>query len=91
MYKLLHVLFGWDYVAWRNSADQGIARVYEGKCGRVYYWRYRSTRLFDIIEKPEHVLWLTCDPSRYFPLQHTVREALIKRVKETPFQQKGQQ
>ncbi len=66
IYKLLNRIFGWDYVAWKNHADQGIARVHVDWTGRVYYWRYKSTRVTDDIA-PENVRWLTCHPSKYFP------------------------
>lgn len=67
IYKLLHKLFGWDYVAWQNSASQGIARVHVSADGIVWYWRYKSTQLPDQILRPQQVLWLTCHPAKYFP------------------------
>lgn len=67
MYRLLHRLFGWDYIAWENNADEGIARVHVDGGGRVFYWRYKSTNVADIIKRPEQVLWLTCKPEKYFP------------------------
>lgn len=67
IYTFLHRLFGWDYIQWRNSVDQGIARVRVDGAGRVWYWRYRITRLADRIEHPGQVLWLTCHPKKYFP------------------------
>jgi hypothetical protein len=67
IYALLHKLFGWDYIQWRNSADAGVARVRVDGMGRVWYWRYRSIKLVDYIKKPEQVLWLTCSPVKYFP------------------------
>jgi hypothetical protein len=27
MHKILNWLFGWDYIAWKNGAGQGIARL----------------------------------------------------------------
>jgi hypothetical protein len=67
IYRLLHRLFGWDYIAWHNITDQGIARVQVDWTGRVWYWRYKSIMVTDFIEDPSHVLWLTCPPSKYFP------------------------
>lgn len=68
MYKLLHKLFGWDYIAWQNSADNGIARVRTGGDGTSYYFRYKVTQLIDLIKTPESVkVWLTCPSSKYFP------------------------
>lgn len=64
-YKLKHFLFGWDYIVWKNSADGGIARVHVDKTGRVWYWRYKITRLIDYIDSPSQVHWLTCHPSKY--------------------------
>lgn len=66
IYTILHLLFGWDYIQWRNSVDQGIARVRTDGFGRVWYWRYASTRVADVIATPEQVLWLTCSPDKYF-------------------------
>ena len=66
IYSILHLLFDWDYIQWRNSVDQGIARVRVDGMGRVWYWRYRSTGVADVIARPEQVLWLTCKPNKYF-------------------------
>jgi len=66
IYKILHLLFGWDYIQWENSADEGIARVFVEGSGRVVYWRYRTTKVMDEIREPEQVKWLTCSPGKYF-------------------------
>jgi hypothetical protein len=65
MYKLLNTLFGWDYIAWRNSAAQGIARVYKLPDGTTFYWRYKCTKVLDVILTPGQVIWLTCDSTKY--------------------------
>jgi hypothetical protein len=65
MYKLLNLLFGFDYIHWRNSADQGIARVHKSQDGVVWYWRYGLTQVADIITKKEQVIWLTCKAEKY--------------------------
>ncbi len=65
IWQALHLLFGWDYVAWRNSADQGVARVRRDGMGRAYYFRYKSTELVDLVADPKHVVWLTCAPEKY--------------------------
>ncbi len=65
MWKLLHLMFGWDYIQWRNSADQGVARVRIDGLGRCYYWRYVGIGLADIIRDAEQVVWLTCRPQKY--------------------------
>jgi len=65
MYKLLHFLFGWDYIYWKNSADRGIARVFLTRDGRCCYYRYKSVGLIDEIKSPAQVLWLTCPPENY--------------------------
>lgn len=67
MYRLLHWLFGWDYIVWRNDWHSGISRVQIDGMGRVWYWRYRSTALADTITDPSTVMWLTCEPRKYFP------------------------
>ena len=66
MWKLKNKLFGWDYVLWKNLADAGIARVITFKDGTIGYWRYRITNVFDEINSPKEVKWLTCHPSKYF-------------------------
>jgi len=65
MWYVLNRLFGWDYVAWSNSAAQGVARVHNDGTGRCYYWRYKGTQLADEIKTEEQVFWLTCEPSKY--------------------------
>lgn len=65
-YKIKHYLFGWDYVYWHNSADQGIARVFQAMDGSVVYYRYRASQLLDTVTKPSQVVWLTCHPDKYF-------------------------
>ena len=69
MYRLMHKLFGWDYVLWSNSADQGIARVWIAADGFVVYWRYRSTKVLDCITpesvKSRRVIFLTCHSDKY--------------------------
>lgn len=64
-YKILNYLFGWDYVLWNNSADTGIARVRILPDGKVFYWRYISTNVFDEIKSADQVFWLTCLPEKY--------------------------
>ena len=64
MYKLKHFLFGWDYIQWNNSADQGVARVFELPDGKVVFWQYWTiSLLFEITDKSQ-VNWLTCKPSK---------------------------
>ena len=66
MYKLFNKLFDWDYVAWSNTADQGVARVLGLADGKVVYWRYKGVKVLDVISEPKQVKWLTCHPSKYF-------------------------
>lgn len=65
MWKLFNYLFGWDYVTWRNTADNGIARVHVDKTGKVYYWRYKIISVADVITSADNHLWLTCSPEKY--------------------------
>ena len=68
MYKILNKLFGWDYVYWNNTVDQGIARVYITLDAQVYYFRYRSTSLIDVVNPNNYnVVFLTCSRKKYFP------------------------
>ncbi len=64
IYQLLNRLFGWDYVYWSNSADEGIARVHLINDG-VFYWRYKNTKVLDEIIDIDQVVWLTCSPEKY--------------------------
>ena len=66
MYRLKHFIFGWDYIHWDNGCDQGIARVYKTKEGKIYYWRYRIIDVLDVIHRPDQVIWLTCKSDKYF-------------------------
>ena len=66
IYKLLNKLFGWDYIGWSNSVDDGVARVHVDGMRRVWYWRYKGTKVADIIVDPAKVIWLTCSPNKYF-------------------------
>ncbi len=63
-YKIWNFLFGWDYIYWQNSADNGIARVMKLPDGKVVYWRYKLTKLMDIITDKNQVRWLTCPPKK---------------------------
>ncbi len=65
MWKLLNKLFGWDYIAWTNSCDGGIARVYKNNAGNAWYYRYKTTNCIDKISTPNQVIWMTCEPSKY--------------------------
>lgn len=67
LYHLFHHFFGWDYIVWGNSIDQGIARVRVDGRGSVWYWRYPGIRCADTLTDPSKVIWLTCHPSKYFP------------------------
>ena len=71
MWKVLHKLFGWDYISWKNTADNGIARVVALPDGTIGYWRYKNTKLFDVINELEtRIVWLTCPRSKYIMEQN---------------------
>ena len=65
MYKLLNLLFGWDYIYWDNFADRGIARVHIAGDGTVYYNRYKIMGIIDKIKSKDQVIWLTCTGEKY--------------------------
>ena len=66
MYKLLHFLFGWDYISWKNSADSGIARIHVNPDGIPYYWRYKNIDVLDPIPNPgTRLIFLTCKEEKY--------------------------
>lgn len=66
MIHLFNKLFGWDYIHWTNSCDQGNARVHKSPDGKVWYYRYKITCIIDVINEPDDVIWLTCHPNKYF-------------------------
>jgi hypothetical protein len=77
MWKILNKLFGWDYIAWRNSADNGVARVHVGY-GVVWFYRYRITKLVDKIKDKDQVTWLTCDFKKYLdPDKYVAPDKLV--------------
>ena len=65
MYKILNYIFGWDYIYWRNTASQNIARVFLTADGKAVYWRYKNISVLDEIKTKDQVLWLTCNPEKY--------------------------
>jgi hypothetical protein len=66
LFKILHKLFGWDYIFWENTADTGIARIHQDCDGTIWYWRYKNIKIIDKIKSPKQVLWLTCPSTKYF-------------------------
>ena len=66
VYKVLHLLLGWDYIVWETSCARGIARIYKAANGDVFYWQYKSLKLARKITSRDSVqIWLTCEPSKY--------------------------
>ena len=65
MYKLLHLIFGWDYIHWEHSVDRGVSRVFLTADGTPVYWRYKSISVLDRIRTAADVTWLTCVPEKY--------------------------
>jgi hypothetical protein len=68
-YKILHKLFGWDYIEWRRKYSHGISRVHKSKTGHVFYIAESSWCKY-VLEKveiyyPDDVIWLTCKPDKY--------------------------
>lgn len=70
IYRLMHLLFGFDYVYWDNGVfGNGVARVFISGTGQVVYWRYKFTKVLDVIKHPKNVVWLTCEPEKYFDIK----------------------
>lgn len=63
MWRILNKIFGWDYIAWENTCDSGVARIQRDANGKVYFWQYKSTKCVGRME--QIVLWLTCKPNKY--------------------------
>lgn len=77
MYKILNWLFGWDYILWSNSwacLDElagGVSRLHRDIEGNLWYHvKGEGWSGIRVVEKPSHVLWLTCSPSKYFELEN---------------------
>lgn len=66
-YKILHWLFGWDYVLLCGSCDRVIARVFILPDGRVVAWEHKRLNWLYEIGNPDQVVWLTCLSSKYLP------------------------
>ena len=65
IYKILHYLFGWDYVYWKYAyycVHTGISRIRFDAEGKIYFWR--DDEIIHIKNK-EDVVWLTCKPEKY--------------------------
>lgn len=68
MYKLWHRLFGWDYIYWSNGVSSGVSRVEKDGEGNLVYWKISSMQQdLTKITSPKDVVWLTCNPKKYFP------------------------
>lgn len=66
LYRILHAIFGWDYIQWTNAADSGIARIRVDAQGKPFYWRYKIIYVADLLNDPfTRIIWLTCKPEKY--------------------------
>lgn len=67
LWRQLHNIFGWDYIAWGYLLSDGVARVYVDGEGNPYYWKYRDkSGLVKItLENYNKLTWLTCRPEKY--------------------------
>jgi hypothetical protein len=74
MWRLWNILFGWDYVYWRNSCDHGVARLHTTPNGKVWFYRYKITNVIDSVDEyvinkniyiRSNIIFLTCHPSKY--------------------------
>jgi hypothetical protein len=68
MYKILNYLFGFDYIQWSNSYDEGIARVHKDCNGNLFYWRYKNIKVAGPINNASSFLWLTCSSDKYLQI-----------------------
>lgn len=64
-YKILNMLFGWDYVVWKPFLVSGVSRIHQEKgTGRVYYFQQHN-KAYEIVTSKNQVVWLTCSPEKY--------------------------
>ena len=73
MWKLMNLVFGFDYIQWRNCAGQGIARVRVDGMNRAWYFRHKNISVIDFIDDPKRVVWLTCAPEKYVLTKKPIR------------------
>jgi len=71
MYKILHWLFGWDYVLWvyTKTGQSNIVRVRQAVDGTLWYKSHLLFGWVEVIKTPKQVIWLTCCPSKYFGVE----------------------
>lgn len=69
MYKLLHWLFGWDYIYYKfyfsGYYKFFLGRVRVSKTGQVYTKKHGRIYHIERDAIEEH-LWLTCHPDKYY-------------------------
>jgi len=61
MHKLLHYLFGWDYV-YHKGYHPMVCRLHRLPTGEVFYWHYTT---IEKVTKASDVEWLTCIPEQW--------------------------
>ena len=76
MWRLLHYLFGWDYIAWKEIGSEGISRVHHGHNGKPWYFRFTTLDVVDEIEDPNQVVWLTCSSDKYMECQNSGKNVI---------------
>lgn len=65
MIMLLNKLFGWDYVQWKNTASDGIARCRLDGDGNFYFYPYSTLNVLVKIPTHYELTFLTCPRSKY--------------------------
>ena len=67
MYKILHKLFGWDYIHWKDAINAfGIARIHTDAEGNPYFWKYKNINCLVCLKDTYHrIVWLTCKREKY--------------------------
>jgi hypothetical protein len=64
MYKILHRLFGFDYIQYSFYYYKTVkARIAILPDGTIGFW---IAGTFFKLYSPDHIIWLTCKPEKYF-------------------------
>lgn len=75
IYKILHKIFGWDYVHWSSGAYSGIARVRVDGNGNPFIFRFGKQDVLKLYNPPYNtvniITWLTCSSNKYIMSHET--------------------
>ena len=67
MWKIMHKLFGNDYVYWDNGTSNRVCKIYTTPFGEPYIHPYAFLSVIYFIKNidPNNITFLTCDKNKY--------------------------